>query len=697
MLSTPLIWPLLASILISSWLVWHVRQKKDIPAAKPFTMIMAIGALVALTYAIEISLSSPDLKIFFSRLRLVFQPFVAPAVALLVIEYLGWLNWITRPRLVLIFAIPLITALLSLSGAYHDLFRYDFRVDASGPVSVVLFERGPWWWVYYPYSMMMFLGSFALLLASFRIRALRYRNSLILVSGILLLVIVDVLFVLKLTPIPGYYWTPSFIVVSGSLFAWGILRGGLFETSAVARNVVWEHMQDLALMLDSQNRLIDFNRSAQAVIGLTPASIGLDLSALPEVWSEVLQRCVGRNECREEVRLGSGPGQHVYEMSITVVRDWRQRVVGRMFLFHDLSERTRIKDALAESAALLRATGKMARVGGWSVDLETNRLTWTETVYDIHQVDRDYQPNVTEGIQFYAPEHRPLIENALQKAIQFGEPFDLELQLITARGRRIWVHVLGQAVVENGKATRLIGTFQDIDERMRDKQAVMQALEEKELLLKEIHHRVKNNLTVVSSLLDLQAMASQDEQLRTAFQDSQQRIQAMIGIHQQLYQSKNMAQIDMADYIRNLTDEMQRVYASAHISLDVDVRDIHLVINQAIPVGLIINELVTNAFKYGFTPRLNHADPVSSPVIEGQSTILVAMHPTTGAAGEYRVVLRVENNGQIFPSDVDIQSTKSLGLRLVRQLTSQIHGSLQLQTSPQATAFIIEFPLDPPE
>ncbi len=364
-------------------------------------------------------------------------------------------------------------------------------------------------------------------------------------------------------------------------------------------------------------------------------------------------------------------------------------------MFHDISERVRIKDALAESAALLRATGKMAQVGGWSIDLATNHLTWTETVYDIHQVDLDYQPNVIEGIDFYAPEHRPVIEQAIKKAIQLGESFDLELQLITAKGRRIWVHALGQAVVENGKTTRLIGTFQDIDERIRDKQIVMQALEEKELLLKEIHHRVKNNLTVVSSLLDLQAMASQDERLRAAFQDSQQRIQAMIGIHQQLYQSKNMAQIDMADYIRSLTDEMQRVYATEHIALDVDVQDVHLVINQAIPCGLIINELVTNAFKYGFTPRIDRVDPDSSPVVEGQSTILVAMQPTTDASGDNRIVLKVENNGQIFPADFDIQSSKSLGLRLVRQLTSQLDGSLQVESSPQATSFKIEFPLNP--
>ncbi len=250
MILNPLFWPLLAAIIILTWLAWRACQEREMPAARPFTMLMVIGALSALFYAIEISLKSPDLKILCSQIRLAIQPFFVPAVTLLVIEYLGWVTWLTRQRMALLFVIPVMTALLSLSGSFHELFRYNFRVDSSGLVSVLFFERGPWWWVYYIYSMLLLIVSCTILFASFRMRSLRYRNTLILAFGILLIVLADILFVLKLTPIAGYYWTPTIFVIPGGLFAWIILRGGLFKTSTVAREVVLEQMQDLALVLD---------------------------------------------------------------------------------------------------------------------------------------------------------------------------------------------------------------------------------------------------------------------------------------------------------------------------------------------------------------------------------------------------------------------------------------------------------------
>jgi PAS domain S-box-containing protein len=138
------------------------------------------------------------------------------------------------------------------------------------------------------------------------------------------------------------------------------------------------------------------------------------------------------------------------------------------FALHDIEleeKRKRAEEALHKSQSLLQATGRIAKVGGWEFDVETLEQVWTEEVYHIHEVDLDYKPTVSKGINFYAPESRPMIAQAVQKAIDDGKPFDLELQFITAKANHRWVHAIGKAHQKDGKTIKVSGTFQDITER----------------------------------------------------------------------------------------------------------------------------------------------------------------------------------------------------------------------------------------
>jgi PAS domain S-box-containing protein len=141
----------------------------------------------------------------------------------------------------------------------------------------------------------------------------------------------------------------------------------------------------------------------------------------------------------------------------------------------EVAERKRAEEALKARGALLDATGKMANVGGWELDLSTEDIFWTEQVYRIHEVEPGYKPTLRKGLSFYAPQSRPIIAAATEQCIQTGESFDLELEFDTAKGRRIWVRVIGKSHYENGRPVKLVGTFQDITGRKRAQEALQEA------------------------------------------------------------------------------------------------------------------------------------------------------------------------------------------------------------------------------
>jgi PAS domain S-box-containing protein len=143
------------------------------------------------------------------------------------------------------------------------------------------------------------------------------------------------------------------------------------------------------------------------------------------------------------------------------------------------NEQKQAAAALRSSEAMLNETGRIAKIGGWAIDLEKGTLTWTREVYAIHEVEDGFRPTVERAINFYAPESRPIIQQAVAQAIHSGEPFDVELEVITAKGRRIWVQAIGHVLLVSGKAQSISGTFQDITER---KQAEAELARERTLL-----------------------------------------------------------------------------------------------------------------------------------------------------------------------------------------------------------------------
>jgi len=217
--------------------------------------------------------------------------------------------------------------------------------------------------------------------------------------------------------------------------------------------------------------------------------------------------------------------------------------------------------------------------------------------------------------------------------------------------------------------------LRDVSERVAAEEKIKASLREKEALLKEIHHRVKNNLQVVSSLLGLQSRAVADEQTRKMFQESQDRIHSMALLHESLYQSNNLSRIDFPAYIRQLASHLFQSYGvvAERIHLRTDLDALYLGMDAAVPCGLIINELLSNSLKYAFPDGR-----------EGEVRIELREH----MEGMARLV--VSDNGIGLRSDIDWVTARSLGLRLVRTLAEQLGAKIVVE-SKAGTKVLLTF------
>lgn len=246
-------------------------------------------------------------------------------------------------------------------------------------------------------------------------------------------------------------------------------------------------------------------------------------------------------------------------------------------------------------------------------------------------------------------------------------------------GRDLWALISTTPLLdEHQNYLGALAMVTDITERMKAEEKIQTSLKEKEVLLKEIHHRVKNNLYVIYNLLDLQSDTISNPRIQNLFADSQNRIQTMALIHEQLYQSNNLAQINFADYIHNLLDNLLSSFDTGFCQIQtlINVEPINFDIETAIPCGLLINELVTNSFKYAFNDHIS-------------GEIGIDMHQLKNCQEE-KYQLKISDNGTGIPEDIDWQNSPSLGLRLVNILAEQLEATIELDRT-NGTSFCLTF------
>ncbi|MEH2051603.1 PAS domain S-box protein [Nostoc sp.] len=395
-------------------------------------------------------------------------------------------------------------------------------------------------------------------------------------------------------------------------------------------------------------------------------------------------RCKLHKTYRQEVRYLRPDGCiSWFYMQIVPENNPSGTLVGYIGTLTDITIRKEIESEVNHHRDLREAIFNESTDALFLVDSETYLIfDCNRRAVELFEVSKkeeliNIKGNTLQRYQFTPQELDEIIQEVNQKS-----SWSREIEYVTRKGNLFWGNLATKQITIAGKMINLV-RLSDISERKKAVEQIQRSLEEKETLLKEIHHRVKNNLQIISSLLRMQSRRSDDETTLSMFKESQDRVQSMALIHEQLYQSADVYEINFDNYIKSLIDSLFRSYgvSQKNIVLNIETNGIKLPLDTAIPCGLIINELVSNCLKYAFSEQE-----------KGNITICLEQ------CSEKQLNLVVKDNGIGISETLDWENSNSLGLRIVKNLVRQLKGNIILEREGvnshrhRGTTFYIHFP-----
>ena len=358
-------------------------------------------------------------------------------------------------------------------------------------------------------------------------------------------------------------------------------------------------------------------------------------------------------------------------------------IIGYLFIRRFFIEINKLNRQLYESETKFKKVLKHSRDVIYQLDFDTADYEYMSP-YVENMLGYKAEEILKSGKEFILNRIHPDDLDRLNREVnqmegeQLEEKFSrtTEFRIKQNDGNYIWVNNQRSLVKdEKGNPTAIVGSVRDISDRKKHEVELQKTLKEKETLLEEIHHRVKNNLAVISSLLELQKQES-EEAVGAVLEKTQTRIQSIAKIHEKLYQTKDLSNIEIDEYIQEFTTAIFNTYdtSSREISIKTHLEAFKLNIIKAVPLGLIYNELLNNAFKHGFTDKK-----------EGEIAISLTKENNLAT-------LTVVNDGNTLPNDFSMEEDQSLGMTLVQTLTKQLEGNISF-TQNGDTEFKITFPI----
>ena len=454
----------------------------------------------------------------------------------------------------------------------------------------------------------------------------------------------------------------------------------LRHSKQYARSII-DCSLDMIVATDINYNINEFNAAAETTFGYKKKEVlGKQISILfsdERERDKVLDQInIGKSLVNEVINRKKDGTLFVSFLSASLLINDRGETVGAMGVSRDITAIKKTEEELRLSEERHRAIYDQAYIGIARIAKMGRFLLVNERLCSM----LDFSAEELYKKTFYELAVQEEVEEGLvdwDRLLSGNIPnFSREQTYVRKDGNLLRVNVTVSLVRDaNDNPNYFVAVFEDITERKEYERQLEDSIKEKEVLLKEVHHRVKNNMQVISSILNLQSSYVKDETALSILRESQDRIRSMSFVHESLYQSDTLSEVNFSEYIENIARNLFHSYGRPEggISLEFDLEEINLNLDTSIPCGLIINEVVSNSLKYAFEGR-------------ERGRILIGF----SRLSDGRLKLVVDDNGIGLPNNFDVENSESLGLQLVTTLITQIGGELDIQVK-EGTTFSIVF------
>jgi PAS domain S-box-containing protein len=364
-----------------------------------------------------------------------------------------------------------------------------------------------------------------------------------------------------------------------------------------------------------------------------------------------------------------------FDAEVSLIRIQIDGTVAVQAIFRDITEKKKAEEALRQSEEKYRILSEASPNAIYIID-QNAKVVYANT-YALRMLGKTIQEVKGQSLmEVFPTENAEMQIQIIVGVFQHGNDIRRDDHVIAVDGSDKWLSSIYTPLKDDtGHVTAVLCASYDITDRKQMETQVATSLREKEYLLKEIHHRVKNNLQVISSLLSMQADKATDKNVIESLTDSQNRVKSIALVHEKLYQSKSLDQIEYGDYLNKFAMHLFDTYNvdQSRISCTIHAENIFVDINQAVPCSLIINELLTNSLKYAFPGGTKGA--ITIDFVTDAKNYMLTYHDT----------------GIGIPDSVTFERSESLGMKLIYGLTQQLNGTVTLQRNA-GTTFIVTFP-----
>jgi len=659
---------LIISSVISLFLAWSAWKRRGVSGALYLSLLFILVAEWSLTSALEIASADLASKLFWAKLSYIGISTVAPLWFLFALYYTQNQEVIKRPMVIFLFLIPAAIIYLAFTNEWYGLiWPYIIPIITSQGL-MIIYGHGPAAITSSIYSYILMLAGLVLVGQNlFRTSRIYQRQAMMIFLAALIPLLSNSIYAGGLSPF-FFDPTPLALTLSGVLVLWSIFGYKLLDVMPPAYKRLFDSMKNGVMVLDPLERIMDYNPAAEELLGLNNISIGKNANQELDMWSDISP--MGKTDGKKDLKLVHSDTKWI-EVQFTPIYQ-RRLFSGWIYIFEDISNRKKAEELIIKSEKKYRELADLLPQTVFETDVNADLTFMNIYAFEMFGYSQEDIENGLNILELIVEEERSLSRDKIKDVLS-GQVSGDEYTAQRSDKSIFPIILYSNPIIHNKIHEGFRGIIIDISDLKNAEDKIVASLKEKEVLIQEINHRVKNNLQIISSLLSLQANHTSSDEAAEILKESRGRVKSMAMIHEKLYHSSNLSRLNMAEYLNNLVGDILRSYSSvsSKVSSNVDVDDIYLNINTALPMGLMVNELVSNSIKHAFP--------------EGEGNISIKLEYD----GE-KYILTVSDNGIGLPEDVDPFESSSLGLKLVNSLSIQLEGDLSVLRDGKTT-FILKF------